>query len=143
MNAQSGSICGLICMEREVPCWSETAVEGSSSNSYSKHPPVSPSTPLKAASLMSGTLTLHLWCYKLKIKNILSVIKNTIASIIYIISSVRVLKKITKPSCLFFSRSSQLNLIYINQYHKSQICFTICTEYDTFCPWTVTVDNNK
>lgn len=42
VNIQSGSICGLISMVHEVPCWSETAVEGSSSNSYTRHPPVSP-----------------------------------------------------------------------------------------------------
>lgn len=34
VNIKSGSIYGLICMEHEVPFWSETAVEGSSSNSY-------------------------------------------------------------------------------------------------------------
>lgn len=43
-------MCGLICMEHEVPCWSETAVEGSSCNSYPKHPlapPVNSSVPGK------------------------------------------------------------------------------------------------
>lgn len=29
VNIQSGSICGLIYMGHEVPCWSETAGEGS------------------------------------------------------------------------------------------------------------------
>ena len=42
VNIQSRSICGLICMEHGVPSWSETAVEGPWSSSYTKHPPVSP-----------------------------------------------------------------------------------------------------
>lgn len=38
VNIQSRSVCGLICIEHGVLCWSETAVEGSSSSSYCEHP---------------------------------------------------------------------------------------------------------
>lgn len=50
VNIQSGPICGLISTEHEVPCWSVTAVEGSSKNSYTKHPPVSPVNSSKTSN---------------------------------------------------------------------------------------------
>lgn len=42
VNVQSGPICGLISTQHEVLGWSVTAVEGSSNNSNTKHPPDSP-----------------------------------------------------------------------------------------------------
>ena len=42
VNVQSGPICGLISTEHQVLIWSVTAVESSSNNKNTKHPPVSP-----------------------------------------------------------------------------------------------------
>lgn len=42
VTIQSRLICGLTSMEHEACSWSITAVEGSSNNSHTKHPPVSP-----------------------------------------------------------------------------------------------------
>lgn len=98
VNIQSGSICGLICMEHEVPCWSETAIEGSWSSSYTKHPPVSPVTlPYRATEKLQLQWVKPWHCtsgvdYKLQIKRkiFLRAMKNTHASLIRIISSVGV-----------------------------------------------------
>lgn len=60
------TVCRLISMEHKVLCWSETADEGSSSSSCTKHPPVSPVNcsevnNLKAVTLRSTTLMFHFW----------------------------------------------------------------------------------
>lgn len=62
VNVQSGPICGLISTQHEVLSWSVTAVEGSSNNSNTKHPPDSPLPKFateKAPTLKSKSMTLY------------------------------------------------------------------------------------